>query len=64
MTLATVNGRLESVESEQRAGTDKPARQFNRRRKWYNQHQNPQGDKANFGNFYGCGELGHYKPNC
>ena len=25
---------------------------------------NPQGDKANIGNCYGCGDPGHYKRNC
>ena len=55
-----MNARLESIASEKRAGTDKPARQFNQERKWYYQPQNPQGD----GNCYGCGEPGHYKRNC
>ena len=56
--------RLESIASEKRAGTDKPARQYNQGRKWYNPPRNPQGDKANIGNCYGCGEPGHYKRNC
>ena len=63
-SLASMNERLELIESKKRAGTDKPARQFNQGRKWYNQSQNPQEDKANFGNCYGCGEPGHYERNC
>ena len=59
-----MNARLESIAGEKRAGTDKPARQFNQGRKWYNQPRNPQGDKANIGNCYGCGEHGHDKLNC
>ena len=59
-----MNARLEPIESEKRAGTDKPARQINQGRKWYYQPQNPQGDRANFGNCYGCGEPRHYKRNC
>ena len=59
-----MNARLDSIASEKRAGTDKPARQFNQGRKWYNPPGNPQGDKANSGNCYGCGEPGHYKRNC
>ena len=41
--LASMNARLESIESKKRAGTDKPARQFNQGRKWYNQPQTPKG---------------------
>ena len=63
-SLASMNARLELIESKKRAGTDKPAQQFNQGRKWYNQSQNPQEDKANFGNCYGCGEPGHYERNC
>ena len=63
-SLANMNARLESIASEKRAGTDKPARQFNQGRKWNNPPPNPQGNKANMGNCYGCGEPGHYKRNC
>ena len=59
-----MNARLKSIASKKRAGTDKPAWQFNQGRKWYNPPRNPQGDKANIGNCYGCGEPGHYKRNC
>ena len=62
--LANMNARQESIASEKRAGTEKPARQLNQSRKWHYQPQNPQGDKANFGNCYGCGEPKHYKRNC
>ena len=62
-SLANMNARYESIESQKRAGTEKPAQQFNQKRKWYNQPHIPQGDKANFGNYYGCGEPGHYKRN-
>ena len=64
MSLVNMNARLESITSEKRAGTDKKARQFNQDCKWYNQLRNPQGDKANIGNGYGCGEHRHYKRNC
>ena len=63
-SLANMNARLKSIASKKRAGTDKPAWQFNQGRKWYNPPRNPQGDKANIGNCYGCGEPGHYKRNC
>ena len=62
-SLASMNARLELIESTKRAGTDKPARQLNQGRKWYNQPQNPQEDRVNFGNCYGCGEPGHYERN-
>ena len=64
MSLANMNARLDSIASEKRAGTDKPTRQFNQGRKWNNPPRNPQVDKANMGNCYGCGEPGHYKRNC
>ena len=59
-----MNAIPESIASEKRADTGKPAWQFNQGRKWYNQTQKPQGDKANILNCYGCGEPGHFKQNC
>ena len=64
MSLANMNARLESIASEKRAGTEKPAQQFNQGHKWYYQPQSPQGDKANFENCSSCGEPGHYRRNC
>ena len=48
-SLANMNARLESIESGKRAGTEKPAQQFNQGRKYYHQPHTPKGIKLILG---------------